>query len=93
MKQNDMNLQLNNVCAMVQKQKDGNMESVYAHSGVLSAASTIWNDMEEHGILPVLLSHDESLDQPSSEDMEQLGEGGHARGKYAAEIARLGLKR
>lgn len=69
------------------------MEGVYAHSGVLSAASTIWNDMEEHGILPVLLSRDERLDRPSAEDMERLGQGGHARGKYAADIARLGLKR
>ncbi|CAL8469008.1 g8549 [Coccomyxa elongata] len=79
--------------SLQQKQKDGNMEGVYAHSGVLSAASTIWNDMEEHGILPVLLSRNENLDRPSGEDMERLGQGGHARGKYAAEIARLGLKR
>ncbi|BDA42995.1 probable Sn1-specific diacylglycerol lipase alpha [Coccomyxa sp. Obi] len=79
--------------SLQQKQKDGNMEGVYAHSGVLSAAATIWKDMEEHCILPVLLSRDESLDRPSGEDLERLGEGGHVRGKYAAEIARLGLKR
>lgn len=77
---------------VLQKQQQGRMEGVYAHSGVLSAAATIWKDMEEHGILSVLLSGNRSLDQPSGQDMQQLGEGGHARGKYAAEIARMGLK-
>ncbi|EIE27007.1 alpha/beta-hydrolase [Coccomyxa subellipsoidea C-169] len=78
--------------SLQQKQQQGRMEGVYAHSGVLSAAATIWKDMEEHGILSVLLSGNRSLDQPSGQDMQQLGEGGHARGKYAAEIARMGLK-
>lgn len=45
--------------------------------------------MEAHGILPALLGHNETLDQPSGEDLERLGQAG---GKYAAQIARLGLK-
>ncbi|BDA42994.1 probable nuclear valosin-containing protein-like at C-terminar half [Coccomyxa sp. Obi] len=79
--------------SLQQKQKDGELDGVYAHSGVLSAASLIWKDMEEHGILPVLLSRNEKVDRPSGEDVERLGEDGQAQGKYAAHIARLGLQR
>ncbi|CAL8469007.1 g8548 [Coccomyxa elongata] len=79
--------------SLQQKQKDGELDGVFAHSGVLSALSLVWSDMEEHGILPVLLGHNEKLERPSGKGMERLSESRQARGKYAAQIARLGLKR
>jgi hypothetical protein len=66
---------------------------VYAHSGVLAAAGVIWEDMECHGILQVLLSNDANLHAPSDRDVQQLPGDRNGRGKAAAEIARLGLRR
>jgi hypothetical protein len=78
----------------MQKLRKGSLGKVYAHAGVLETARVIWDDMEQHGILPVLLSNDPVLDAPAHGDAAQGGQRQEqGRGKYAAEIARRGLAR
>ncbi len=40
---------------MLCRQKHPDLGPCYAHSGILAAAKAVWADLEEHGILQVLL--------------------------------------
>ena len=41
-------------------QENPDLGTAYAHAGILAAAKAVWSDLEEHGILDVLLDKSEA---------------------------------